>query len=258
MKEMKRVPACLLLSVLVLAAVPTASAQITEWPTTVAPGRFLLEMDAVSLTVDRAPGFKYTAFGAASPFLTTGLTHNWDIQVGAELFISQKVELGGRSDRNSGIGDVYVRTKYRFYEDSETGTAVAFLPYVKIPTNTGNVGNDAVEGGVIVPWTTTLTGGFDVAAMAGIDVYRNDNDDGYDLNLYGSASLTRKITGALGVYGEVALAKSSGASSAEGIMGGGVTLSVSENTWWDFAIYKGISSAAADWNQVIRFNFGFY
>ena len=135
---------------------------------------------------------------------------------------------------------------------------MAFLPYVKIPTNTGNVGNDAVEGGVIVPWTTTLTGGFAVAAMAGIDVYRNDNDDGYDLNLQGSASLTRKITGALGVYGEVALAKSSGASSAEGIMGGGVTLSVSENTWWDFAIYKGISSAAADWNQVIRFNFGFY
>lgn len=257
MREMKTVPVRLLLSFLVLAAVQTTSAQITEWPTTVAPGRFLIEMDAISLTVDKDGGDKYTAFGAASTFLTTGLTHNWDIQVGAELFISQKFESGGLSDRDSGIGDVYVRTKYRFYENPETGTAAAFLPYVKIPTNTGEIGNDSVEGGVIVPWTTTLTGGFGVSAMAGVDVYRNDNNDGYDLYLHGSASLKRNITSALGVYGEVALAKSSEASSAEGIMGGGVTLSVSENTWWDFAVYKGISSVAPDWNQVIRFNFGF-
>lgn len=256
MREMKTVPVRLL-SVLTLVVVHTASAQITEWPTTVAPGRFLLEMDAVSLTVDKDGGDKYTAFGAASTFLSTGLTENWDVQIGAELFISQKVESDGLRDRDSGIGDIYVRTKYRFYENTETGTAVAFLPYVKIPTNTGGVGNDAMEGGIIVPWTTTLAGGFNLSAMAELDFLRNDTDDGYDTYWYASASLNRPITGALGAYGEVALGKSSGASSAEGIMGGGVTLSVSENTWWDFAIYKGISSAAADWNQVIRFNFGF-
>lgn len=246
---------------LVLAAALVAAtgirAQITEHPATVAPGSFLLEMDALSLTLDKEGGGKYTAVGAGSVFLTTGLAHNWDAQVGAELFISQKYEAGGFSERNTGVGDFYVRTKYRFYENTETGTMAAILPYVKIPTNSGGVGNDAVEGGIIVPWSTSLLGGFHCDVMAELDFLRNDNDDGYDTYWYASASLSRPLTGALGLYGEVALGKSSGASATEGIMGAGVTLSVSDKAWWDFAVYKGISSGAADWNHVIRFNLGF-
>lgn len=242
---------------LLVGAFSPLHAQITEWPTTVEPGRFLLEMDAISLTLDKDGGDKYTAFGAASTFLTTGLTQNWDIQVGAELFISQKYESGGFSERDSGVGDLYLRTKWRFYENPETGTAVAILPYVKFPTNSGGVGNDATEGGVIVPWTTRLAGGFEVYAMAELDFLRNDNDDGYDTYWYFSGALSRPITSMLGLYGELALGKSSGDSTTEGIFGAGVTLTLSERTWWDFALYKGISSGAADWNQVVRFNFGF-
>ena len=245
------------LALLLAGVTSTGLAQITEWPTTVEPGRFLLEMDAISLTLDKEGGDKYTGFGAASTFLSTGLTANWDIQVGAELFISQKYESGGFTERDSGIGDIYVRTKYRFYENAETGTAAAIIPYVKIPTNTGGVGNDSMEGGIIVPWTATLAGGFDLYAMAELDFLRNDDDDGYDTYWYASAALSRSFTKLLGVYGEVALGKSSGASVSEGIMGGGVTLSLSESTWWDIALYKGISSGAADWNQVVRFNWGF-
>ena len=100
--------------------------QITEWPTTVKPGRFLLEMDALSLSIDKEPGYKYTAFGAASTFLSTGLADNWDIQVGAELFFSQKIETNGFTERDSGIGNVYVRTKWRFYD--EGGSSVAIMP----------------------------------------------------------------------------------------------------------------------------------
>ena len=232
-------------------------AQITEHPSTVAPGSFLLEMDALSLTLDKEGGGKYTAVGAGSVFLSTGLAQNWDVQVGAELFISQKFESGGFSERNTGVGDLYVRTKYRFYENTETGTMAAILPYVKIPTNSGGVGNDAIEGGIIVPWSTALLGGFHCDVMAELDFLRNDNDDGYDTYWYASASLSRSLTGALGLYGEVAVGKSSGASATEGIMGAGVTLALSESTWWDFAVYKGISRGAADWNHVIRFNFGF-
>lgn len=232
-------------------------AQITEWPTTVAPGRFLVEMDAISLTLDKEDGGKYTAFGAASTFLSTGLAHNWDIQVGAELFITQKYEEGGFTDRNSGIGDIYVRTKWRFYDDPETGVAVAILPYVKIPTNSGGVGNDATEGGIIVPMTSKLWGGFDFAAMAELDFLRNDADDGYDTYWFASASLSRPLIRGVGLYGEIALGKSSGSSATEGMMGGGVTLAISDQTWWDFAVYKGISKGAADWNHVVRFNWGF-
>lgn len=233
------------------------SAQITETPATVAPGHFLLEMDALSLSVDHEAGSKYTAFGAASTFLTTGVTANWDVQLGAELFLTQKFDAGGFTERHSGVGDVYVRTKWRFYEDSASGTSVALLPYVKLPTNSGGVGNESMEGGVIVPWSTELWGDVHLAAMAELDFLRNDADDGYDTFWYASASATRQLTKAIGVYGEMSFGKSSGRGDLEGLLGGGVTLAVSERVWWDYAIYRGLSRGAADWNHVLRFNWGF-
>lgn len=232
-------------------------AQITEWPTTVKPGRFLLEMDAISLTVDREPGYKFTALGLASTFLTTGLTDNWDVQVGAELYIQQKFDIAGFTDRDSGVGDVYLRTKYRFYDNPETGTAAAILPWIKVPTSSGSWSNDAIEGGIILPWSTKLIGGLEVSAMAELDFLRNDTDDGYDTYWYGSAALSRPITSFIGLYGEVTAGKSSGSGATDGTMGAGVTLTVSEHAWWDFAVYKGISDNSADWQQVIRFNWGF-
>ncbi len=240
--------------ILLLAAV-SSQGQITEWPTTVKPGRFLLEMDALSLSIDKEPGFKYTALGVASTFLTTGLTENWDIQVGAELYFSQKIELSGFTERHSGIGDMYVRTKWRFY--NEGGSAVAIMPYVKLPTKSDGRGNDSMEGGVIVPWATVLPGDVNVRAMAELDFRRNDADNGYDTYWYVSAAASRQLTKAIGLYGEATFGKSSGSGKTDGRMGGGVTLHVSEDIWWDYAMYKGISKGAADWQHVLRLNWGF-
>jgi len=229
--------------------------QITEWPTTVKPGHFLLEMDALTLSLDKEGDSRYTLFGAASTFLTTGLTQNWDIQVGAELFFSQKIENGSFKQRDSGVGNMYLRTKWRFYD--EGSTAVAIIPYVKIPTSSAAFGNDAVEGGIILPWSTTLPGEIGMAAMAELDFLRNDADDGYDTFWYASATLSRQMTRRIGLYGEATLGKSSGGGSADGQLGWGITFAVSDDTWWDYAMYKGISKGAADWTHVLRFNYGF-
>ena len=240
-----------------LAAAVGAGAQITETPVTVKPGRFLIEMDAITLSLDREPGYKYTAFGAATTFLTTGLTSKLDIQLGAEFFISRKFDMTGLTEKRSGIGDVYIRSKYRFYESNDTYTSVAVIPYVKIPTNSGGVGNDSVEGGVIVPFHTELAGGFAFAAMAELDFLRNDADDGYDSNWFASAYVSRSVLRLIGVYGEITISKSSGGSPWEGVMGAGATVTVSDNTWWDFAIYRGLNRGSMDWTHVIRFNYGF-
>lgn len=252
---MKHLFACLCL--LTGVGVPLVSGQITETPETVAPGRFLLEMDALSLTIDKEGSGKYTGFGAATTFITTGLSTNWDLQLGAEFFVSQKYDQGSFTERNSGIGDVYVRTKWRMFSDPETGTAMAVIPYLKIPTNSGGVGNGSVEGGVIVPWTATLWGGIHLGAMAELDFLRNDNDNGYDTAVFASMALSRQVTKAVGLYAELAAGKSSGGAPWAGTMGGGVTFAVSDRVWWDFAVYRGISRGAADWNPVLRFNWGF-
>ena len=93
------------------------------------------------------------------------------------------------------------------------------MPYVKLPTRTGSVGNHSMEGGVIVPWTTVLPGGINARAMAELDFLRNAADNGYDTFWYASVALNRQLTKAIGLYGEATLGKSSGGASADGRMG---------------------------------------
>lgn len=232
-------------------------AQFTEYPQTVKPGRFLLEMDALSITFDREDQDKLTAFGVASTFLTTGLTENLDIQIGVDLFLSQRITSGGLKERDTGLGDLYLRSKWRFYEDETIGVSAAAIPYVKLPTGSGGVGSEAVEGGVIFPWQASLSGDAAINAMAGVELTRNDADDGYDSYWYASATAGVPLTGSLHVYGEASLAKSTGGSPWEAVLGAGVLLYVREQMWWDFAVHRGVSDGAADWNPVVRFNFGF-
>lgn len=232
-----------------------AVAQLTDIPATVAPGRFLIEADVLSFAVDREEGEKYSALAVGSVLVTTGLTERLDLQVGAELFLSQKYESGSFTERNSGFGDLYVRTKWRFHE-SET-SAAAVIPYLKIPSNTGDVGNRSVEGGVIVPFETKLTGGFLFNTQVGVDLLRNANDDGYDANWSGTVVLSRELTRRLSLYGEAILARSTGGGGTVGTMGGGLYFQVSDALAWDFAVYRGISRAATDWNPVVRCNLSF-
>jgi hypothetical protein len=234
-----------------------ARAQITETPVTVQPGHFLLEMDAVSVAVDHEPGAKYTAFGTATTFLTTGLTSRLDLQLGARLFINQKYESGSFTERRTGVGDLYVRTKWRVYDSPDSYSAVALLPYVKIPTNSNGLGHKAVEGGLIVPVGAELIGGFNFAAMGQLDFQRNAQDTGYDSHWFASAEVTRNILNLIAIYGEATAGKATGGRPWEGTMGAGVTVHVSALAWWDFAIYRGISNGASDWNHVVRFNYGF-
>jgi len=234
-----------------------AHGQITESPETVAPGHYLLEMDALSLTIDHVDGGRYTGIGAANTLFTTGLSENLDLQLGLEIFLSQKYDLGGATERHRGVGDLYVRAKWRLYKDAATGTAVAVLPYVKIPTNTGGMGSHAIEGGVIFPCSVSLPGSCNLGAMAEADFLHNDGRPGYAATWYGSMAMSRQVTKIVGLYAELAAGKPAGGARWAGVAGGGVTLAVSENCWWDLAVYRGISPDAADWNPVLRFNFGF-
>ncbi len=249
----------LALAVAAITGAITASlpAQITEWPTTVEPGRFLLEADVVSLTWDRTGSDRFTGWGVGSTFVSTGLTENWDVQLGVELFVSQEYESAGIRERYSGLGDMYVRTKWRICDDAERGFSAALLPYVKIPTNTGGVGNDFVEGGITLPWEVSLVGDWTLNAMADVSFYRNERDDGYSTYWFTSATVGRSLSRDWGAYAEVAIAKPAGSAPWETILGVGVNWHLTENFSWDFALYRGASHAAPDWHPVIRLVAGF-
>jgi hypothetical protein len=232
-------------------------AQVTESPQTAQPGKFLVEMDAISLKWDREGTEKFNGIGLATTIVSAGLTRDVDIQVGFQFFVRSTYENGGFRDTRSGLGDLTFRTKWTFWRN-EDKAAVAVIPYVKIPSNTGDVGNGSVEGGFIVPWSTTLPGGIVTGAMFQWDVLRNPSDSGYDSKWFASAYAHRNFVGLIGFYGETTVVLSSAsASSFAGTLGGGVTVTVSDNFLWDYGIHRGLGSRGTDWTHTVRLTWGF-
>lgn len=230
-------------------------AQVTETPQTIEPGRFLVRMDAISLGFNRdtTEANKYTALGLASTILSTGITSDFDVQLGAQLFLRQTLQYRGTNTTHSGLGDVSLRMKWTFWRDDPHGAAAAIIPYVKVPTHRGGVSNDHVEGGFIVPWAMAVGGGAKAGAMFQWDVLRNDLNNGYDSRWFASGYVQRDFTSMLGVYGETTLAVSSASSSSfAGTIGGGATLALSKNVQWDYGISRGLGGSATDWMHVLR------
>ncbi len=242
-----------------LAAAPLV-AQVTETPVTMAPGKFLLRMDAVTVGVnrDRTEPNRYTALGLASSILSIGMTENVDVQVGAQFFVRTTYQLRGARNSRSGWGDTSLRTKWRFWRDDQAGVSAAVIPFVKIPSKVTGIGNNHAEGGVIVPWLKTLGPGSEAGAMAEWDLVRNDDNDGYDSRWFASAFVRQHIVGGFGAYAETTFAVSSASSSSfVGSAGAGVTFDFTKHFQADYGISRGFGRRATDWVNVLRIRWSF-
>ncbi|MBI5770000.1 MAG: transporter [Verrucomicrobia bacterium] len=248
-----------LLTALVFATAPLV-AQVTETPTTIEPGKFFLRMDAVTVGVNRdtTEPNRYTALGLASSILSIGMTENTDVQVGAQFFVRSTYQFRGTRSSRSGWGDTSLRTKWRFWRDDKAGASAAVIPFVKIPSKASGIGNNHMEGGVIVPWLKTLGPGSEVGAMAEWDVVRNDNNDGYDSRWFASAYVRQHIVGGFGAYAESTLAVSSASSSSfAGSLGVGVTFDFTKRAQLDYGLSRGLGGRATDWVNVLRLRWSF-
>jgi hypothetical protein len=251
---MKKFLLCALLGAVALRA------QVTETPVTIEPGKFFLRMDAVTVGVNRdtAEPNRYTALGLAASILSIGMTENVDVQVGAQFFVRSTFQNRGLRSSRSGWGNTSVRTKWRFWRDDKGGASAAMIPFVKIPSKVTGIGNNHVEGGVIVPWLKTLGPGSEAGAMAEWDIVRNDQNNGYDSQWFTSAYVRQHIVGGFGAYAEATLGVSSASSSSfAGALGAGVTYDVSKKFQLDYGISRGLGGRATDWVNVLRLRWSF-
>lgn len=245
------------LIMLFLALAGSVSAQVTESPQTMAPGKFLLEVDGIKLSYERADaaGNRHTAVAVASTILSAGLTNSVDLQVGGVFFLKHTFEFRGTRETHSGRGDLFFRTKWTFWRDDTIGAAVAVIPYVKVPANSGAVGNDSVEGGFIVPWAMQLSPGFSAGAQFQWDHVRNPDDNGYDAHWHVSGFARQNFTQAFALYAETTMFFSSaGFSDWAGTLGAGALLQITRHVQLDYEFQRGLNRRATDWTHVFRAN----
>ncbi len=258
MAHLPRLNPAALASVLLTAAglAPGLRAQVTETTQTIDPGSVLMRMDAISLGIkpDTTAPNQYKALALGTTIVSAGLTNTVDAEVGAQLFLRDTFSQNGSDHTDSGVGDVTLRAKWTFWRDPSSGMAAAVIPYVMLPTNSSAVGNNAVEGGLILPWSMDIAAGTKAAAMVEWDEFRNVANTRYDSRWYASAYLKWELGSTLGAYAETTLSDSTaGSSTFSGTLGAGATLSVSRNFQWDFEASRVLGSGRSAWAETLRF-----
>jgi len=215
----------------VLREMSTDRPDTTESAFTVPRGMWQFEMETVS--VSRDGGVQSEDWGSIN--IKYGLTDSLDIQFVTPAWHSEP--------DFDGWTDMEVRLKCSLCgQDNNAPVAAALMPYVKLPTASRGLGNNDVEGGLILPIDFKET---PIACMVQADLIRNEADDGYTGVLTFTATYGFELTKQLSAFVEgVATLPLDG--PAETYLNGGLVFAMNPNWFLDAGVNIGLNNAAED------------
>jgi hypothetical protein len=236
----------------------------TESPYTVDAGHFQIESDLVTYAHDHDTAAGANLHGDSWSFATlnlkAGLCNFSDFQV--VLFPYSRVRtddrIAGTIGRQSGFGDVLTRLKVNLWGNDGGTCAGAIMPYVKWPTSQDNLGNRAIEGGVIVPVAFELPAGFSAAAMTEFDWLQDSDSHDYHPEFVNSITVAHNIVGNLGGFLEFySLVSAETETPWVGTFDFGFTYAITDDMQVDAGAYVGLTRSAADIAPFLGFSMRF-
>jgi hypothetical protein len=221
----------------------------TESPYTVDAGHYQLEMDFANYTYNESGGTTTRAWNLAPFNLKAGLLNNVDLQFVFDNYLDVRTESHAASTTQSGVGDFTTRMKINLSGDDGGRTAFALLPFVKFPTSTDNLGNHAVEGGVIFPLAVKLPDEFDMGLETAVSCLHDDNDSNYLADFINSITCDHVIIGKLSGYLEFfSDISTEGHSAWVGTVDTGLEFLVTKNVQLDCGCNFGVTRTADNFN----------
>ena len=223
----------------------------TESPYTVDAGHFQLEMDFANYTCHNSDDTTAKAWNVAPFNVKAGLFNNVDVQFVFDDY--EHIRTGDRSAETSttqsGIGDFTTRLKINLWGDDGGKTAFALLPFVKFPTSTDGLGNNAVEGGVIFPLAVKLPADFDLGMETAASCLRDNRDNNFHADFINSITLDHGIIGKLSGYLEFFSDISTESHAGWiGTVDTGLEFLVTKNVQLDCGCNFGVTRAAENFN----------
>jgi len=223
----------------------------TESPFTVDAGHYQLEMDFANYTYNRKDSTTTEAWNIAPFNLRIGLLNQLELNLifDSYLHVHTDDRIAGTSTTQSGAGDLTTRLKINLWGDDGGKTAFALLPFATFPTATDHLGNNAVEGGMILPLAVKLPEDFDLSLETAASYMKNNDGGGYHEEFIASASVDHNLIGKLSGYVEFYSDFSTESHSGWiGTADAGLELLVTENMQLDCGCNFGVTHAAEQFN----------
>jgi hypothetical protein len=245
-------------------AMSTDRPDLTESAHTVDAGHFQLETDLVNFSHDHdtagGADTKVDAWTAGAVNLKAGLLNWMDLQLVLDIYnhVTTEDRVGGTKVRQSGLGDFTTRVKMNLWGNDGGTTALAVMPFVKFPTNQDDLGNDEVEGGLIIPFGMELPGGWSLGVMTEFDFVRNNADTGYRTDFVNSLVVGHDLIGKLGGYVEFfSVVSSESGNPWVGVLGLGLAYAVTDDLQLDGGVNLGLTRSAEDINPFLGVSWRF-
>ena len=227
----------------------------TESAYTVDAGHYQVETSFVDYTYDHknsdGTDQRVGNFSIVPMNLKAGLLNNVDVQLIVNPYIEERSKGDGEKEINNGFGDIQSRIKINLWGNDGGSTAFAAMPFVKFPTNTGELGNSAVEGGIIFPLAVSLPADWNMGLMTEFDFNRN-SEKNYYTDFINSITLGHQIIGNLNGYVEFFSSFNNEEDSPWiGTIDMGLTYAVTENIQLDSGVNIGVTRSADDFNPFL-------
>jgi hypothetical protein len=214
----------------------------TESAYSVDKGHFQFEMELAAFTRDGGEWTEYTLGELNAKY---GLTDCADLQIVMPFFTHVR-------DGDEGYGDTEIRLKYNLWGNDGGETAMALMPFVKLPTANGDLGNGEVEGGLIAPFAFSAPGDWSCAVMGEVDLAYGDDEDDYNLVGLVSATASHGITDTTAGFLEiVGIFTTESSDDIEAYFNSGFTWAATETWQLDGGVRVGLTSASADFTPFL-------
>jgi hypothetical protein len=165
-------------------------------PCTVPAGRWQVETDVVNWTRSEVRGVRTDVLLVADPTVKYGLGARTDLELNLLPYVALRTRdtrPGEGVTRADGIGDLFLRLKWNLL-DASGPVGLTLLPFVKAPTAKHGVGDDAWEGGLIVPISVDLPNRFQLAFAPEFDALADADGDGRHLAVANVLTLSRPVS----------------------------------------------------------------
>ena len=213
----------------------------TESPYTVDAGHFQFEMEIAAWAKDGRE--RELTLGELNA--KVGLNACTDLQVVLPFYT--QVRNGGE-----GFGDVQIRLKRNLWGNDEGSTALALMPFIKLPTAHGDLGNDELEGGLIVPFGFEGPAGWACAVMAEGDIEADEDGSGHHFTAVTSATTSHEVTENTGVFFElVSVLSAESGADWEAYFNTGMTWAVTPTWQVDGGVRLGLTDASTDFTPFL-------
>lgn len=208
----------------------------TESPLTVDAGHYAFEVSLSDWRRDNGDD----AYTLMSTNFKVGLTNTTDLQFVFDTYSWEDPATGSGAE---GIGDIQLRLKYNLWGNDGGDSALALFPVVKIPTGTA-LSNDEWEGGLIVPFSTSLCDRVGLGLMAEFDAVYDGDTRSHVFEFLHSAVLGIDLTERLGTF--VEYIGITGDTPYQAYGAGGFTFSVSDDLVLDCGAQVGMNNPAEE------------